>query len=82
MWKTSNAEREPNKKAREGPPTTKTKQIISIYHHQKVVDNTILPSYYHTSRSHVEIKFFCVEILPCLVPPKDDIDFFLKFLGK
>lgn len=79
LWKTSNAEREPNKKARGGPPTTKTKQIISICYHQKVVDNTILPSYYHTSRSHVEINFFCVEILPCSVPPKDDIDFLRIF---
>jgi hypothetical protein len=26
-----------------------------------VVDNTILPSYYHTSRSHVEIYFFVLK---------------------
>jgi hypothetical protein len=55
LWKTSNAESVLNKKPRGGPPTTKTKQIISVYYHQKVVDNTILPSYYHTSRSPVEI---------------------------
>ncbi len=51
LCKTANAEREPNKKARRGPPTTKTKQIISRYYHQKAVDNTTLPSHHPTSRS-------------------------------
>jgi hypothetical protein len=50
-------------------------ELSAYIYHPKVVDNTILSSYYHTSRSHVEIKKICVEILPYLVPQKDDIDF-------
>lgn len=52
LCKTVNAERAPNKKPRGGPATTKTKQIISRYYHQKAVDNATLPSHHHICRSH------------------------------
>jgi hypothetical protein len=42
----------------------------------------ITPSYLPTitqAEHMLNFLFFCVEILPCLVPPKDDIDFLRIF---
>jgi hypothetical protein len=47
-----------------------------------VVDNTILPSYHHTSRSHVEIKEIVLKFCHVWFPQKMTLIFKIYFLGK
>ncbi len=51
-------------------------------YHQKVADNSILPSYHHTSKSHVGINIFVLKFCYVWCPQKMTLISKKTFLGK